>query len=78
VDLIISDIEMPLMDGFSLTKNIKEDPVLRKLPVILYSSIITNELRHKGESVGADMQISKPDLHTIPQVALELIEGGAD
>jgi len=78
VDLIISDIEMPLMDGFSLTKNIKQDPVLRKLPVILYSSIITNELRHKGESVGADMQISKPDLHTIPQVALELIEGGAD
>jgi two-component system chemotaxis response regulator CheV len=78
VDLIISDIEMPLMDGFSLTKNIKQDPVLRKLPVILYSSIITNELRHKGESVGADMQISKPDLHTIPQVALQLIEGGAD
>ncbi|MGE4421059.1 MAG: chemotaxis protein [Pseudodesulfovibrio sp.] len=78
VDLVISDIEMPLMDGFSLTKNIKQDPVLRKLPVILYSSIITNELRHKGESVGADMQISKPDLHTIPQVALELIEGGAD
>ncbi|AMK11386.1 MAG: chemotaxis protein [Pseudodesulfovibrio sp.] len=77
VDLVISDIEMPLMDGFSLTKNIKQDPVLRKLPVILYSSIITNELRHKGESVGADMQISKPDLHTIPQVALELIEGGA-
>ncbi|WP_272700089.1 chemotaxis protein [Desulfovibrio sp. Fe33] len=77
VDLIISDIEMPLMDGFSLTKRIKEDPVLQALPVILYSSIITNELRHKGESVGADMQISKPDLHTIPQVALDLIEGGA-
>ena len=77
VDLIISDIEMPLMDGFSLTKRIKEDPVLQGLPVILYSSIITNELRHKGESVGADMQISKPDLHTIPQVALDLIEGGA-
>jgi len=77
VDLVISDIEMPLMDGFSLTKRIKEDPALQGLPVILYSSIITNELRHKGESVGADMQISKPDLHTIPQVALDLIEGGA-
>ena len=77
VNLVISDIEMPLMDGFSLTKNIKQDPVLGKLPVILYSSIITNELRHKGESVGADMQISKPDLHTIPQIAIRLIEGGA-
>ncbi|MCJ2164267.1 MULTISPECIES: chemotaxis protein [unclassified Pseudodesulfovibrio] len=77
VDLVISDIEMPLMDGFSLTKNIKEDPILQKLPVILYSSIITKELRHKGDSVGANRQISKPDLHTIPQIAIELIEGGA-
>ncbi|WP_285905487.1 chemotaxis protein [Pseudodesulfovibrio pelocollis] len=75
VDLVVSDIEMPLMDGFSLTKNIKQDPVLKKLPVILYSSIITKELRHKGDSVGADMQITKPDLHTIPDKAIELIEG---
>lgn len=78
LDLVISDIEMPLMDGFSLTKNIKDDPVLQKLPVILYSSIITKELKHKGDSVGADMQISKPDLNTIPQFAIELIQGGAD
>jgi two-component system chemotaxis response regulator CheV len=75
VNIIVSDIEMPLMDGFSLTKNIKQDPTLNKLPVILYSSIITNELRHKGDSVGADMQITKPDLHTIPEKAIELIEG---
>lgn len=75
VDLVVSDIEMPLMDGFSLTKNIKEDPVLQKLPVILYSSIITKELRHKGDSVGADMQVSKPELGTIPQIALDLLEG---
>ena len=41
VDIVISDIEMPLMDGFTLTKNIKHDPALSALPVILYSSIIT-------------------------------------
>jgi two-component system chemotaxis response regulator CheV len=75
VDLVVSDIEMPLMDGFSLTKNIKEDPVLQKLPVILYSSIITKELKHKGDSVGANLQITKPDLHTIPEKAIALIEG---
>jgi len=75
VDLVVSDIEMPLMDGFSLTKSIKEDPVLQKLPVILYSSIITKELKHKGDSVGADMQITKPDLHTIPEEAMKLIKG---
>lgn len=78
VNLVVSDIEMPLMDGFSLTKNIKEDSVLQKLPVILYSSIITKELRHKGDSVGADLQISKPDLHTIPEQAIALIKGSSD
>lgn len=74
VDIVISDIEMPLMDGFTLTKNVKEDAVLGKLPVILYSSLITNELRHKGDSVGADDQISKPDLDMMAQRALELLE----
>jgi len=75
VNIVVSDIEMPLMDGFSLTKNIKTDPILQKLPVILYSSIITKELKHKGDSVGADLQITKPDLHTIPEHAIALIEG---
>lgn len=75
VDIVVSDIEMPLMDGFSLTKNIKDDSILQKLPVILYSSIITKELKHKGDSVGADLQITKPDLHLIPEKAVGLIEG---
>lgn len=74
VNIIISDIEMPQMDGFTLTKKIKEDPVLGTLPVILYSSIINKELRHKGESVGADVQISKPDLDEVARIAIELIE----
>ncbi|UZP65934.1 chemotaxis protein [Desulfovibrio mangrovi] len=77
VDIVISDIEMPLMDGFTLTKNVKEDDVLGGLPVILYSSLITTELRHKGESVGADDQISKPDLDMMAQRALELLENRA-
>ncbi|XPV77477.1 MAG: chemotaxis protein [Desulfovibrio sp.] len=73
VDVLISDIEMPLMDGFTLTKNIKEDDVLSGLPVILYSSIITDALRHKGDSVGADDQVSKPDLNKMAGKALQLI-----
>jgi len=73
LDVVIADIEMPLMDGFALTKNLKVDPVLGALPVIFYSSIITNELRHKGESVGADYQISKPEMGRIPAVAAELV-----
>lgn len=67
VHLVISDIEMPEMDGHALTRQIKDDPMLQKLPVILFSSLITDALRHKGESVGADDQISKPDLPTLTQ-----------
>lgn len=74
VDIVIADIEMPRMDGFTLTKNIKEHPDLCRLPVILYSSIITDELRHKGESVKADFQVSKPDMDKMAEMAIRLIE----
>lgn len=53
---------MPVMDGLNLTNRIKNDPLLKNLPVLLFSSLITDKLRHKGESVGADDQISKPEV----------------
>ncbi|EKQ55523.1 MULTISPECIES: chemotaxis protein CheW [unclassified Clostridium] len=62
VQLLITDIEMPQMDGLTLTRRIKEHDVLRELPVIIFSSLITEELRHKGESVKADAQLSKPEV----------------
>jgi two-component system, chemotaxis family, chemotaxis protein CheV len=62
VGLVITDIEMPQMDGHHLTKRIKSHPVLKKLPVIIFSSLITNDLRHKGEIVGAEDQVSKPEI----------------
>lgn len=62
VQLVITDIEMPQMDGHHLTKKIKSHPDLQKLPVIIFSSLITNDLRHKGEEVGAEDQISKPEI----------------
>ena len=74
LDVIICDIEMPLLDGFTLTKRVKHDPQLKSIPVILYSSIITDELRHKGESVKADFQVSKPDLNKMAEMAIKLIE----
>ncbi|MFU2210264.1 chemotaxis protein CheV [Solidesulfovibrio sp. C21] len=72
-DIVISDIEMPRMDGYTLTRNIKEDPVLRTTPVVLFSSLITEELRHKGASVGADGQIAKPQFGELAGLALSLI-----
>jgi two-component system chemotaxis response regulator CheV len=65
--VVISDIEMPEMDGHRLTKQIREDSGLQKLPIVLFSSIITEALRHKGTRVGADDQISKPDLPGLTQ-----------
>jgi two-component system chemotaxis response regulator CheV len=62
VQLVITDIEMPQMDGHHLTKKIKANSVLAKLPVIIFSSLITNDLRHKGDQVGAQDQISKPEI----------------
>lgn len=62
VSCIVSDIEMPLMDGHRLTKLIKTDDELKHIPVILFSSLISDELRIKGQEVGADEQITKPEI----------------
>lgn len=62
VQLVVTDIEMPQMDGHHLTKQIKTHPELSKLPVIIFSSLITDDLRHKGDQVGAEDQISKPEI----------------
>ena len=62
VHLVLTDIEMPQMDGHHLTKRIKNHPKLNTLPVIIFSSLITNDLKHKGEMVGAEDQISKPEI----------------
>lgn len=73
VQVLVSDIEMPMMDGHNLTKRVKEDQQLKQLPVILFSSLITDKLRHKGDAVGADDQISKPEVTALAQRAMVLI-----
>jgi two-component system chemotaxis response regulator CheV len=73
VHLIITDIEMPQMDGHHLTKRIREDDRLKKLPVIIFSSLITDDLRHKGEMVGATAQVSKPEISELVQMIDEYI-----
>lgn len=62
VQLLVTDIEMPQMDGHHLTKKVKTHQNLQKLPVIIFSSLITDDLRHKGDQVGAEDQISKPEI----------------
>ncbi|MCC8194101.1 MAG: chemotaxis protein [Deltaproteobacteria bacterium] len=76
VQAVITDIEMPRMDGLTLCRKIKEDAFLKSLPVALFSSLITDRLEHKGESVGADAQFAKPDLQVLSEKVLELITTG--
>ena len=77
VDIVISDIEMPAMDGHNLTKRIKDDPALKAIPVVLFYSLITDRLRHKGAAVGADDQISKPNIAALTARAFDLIRARA-
>ncbi|SES32150.1 chemotaxis protein [Salipaludibacillus aurantiacus] len=62
IDLLLTDIEMPVMDGHHLTKRVKEDGTVKEIPVVIFSSLISGDLYHKGEQVGADAQVSKPDI----------------
>ncbi|MDR2744698.1 MAG: chemotaxis protein [Desulfovibrio sp.] len=72
---IITDIEMPSMDGLALCKQIKEDHILRMLPVAIFSSMINESLSRKCASVGADAQFTKPDLKALSSKLYDLIEG---
>lgn len=74
VSLVITDIEMPQMDGHRLTKLIKDDRILKKLPVIIFSSLITDEMRKKGKELGADEQMSKPEIGHLVSVIDDLLE----
>lgn len=74
VACIVSDIEMPLMDGHRLTKLVKEDSVLKTIPIVLFSSLINEEMKIKGRQLGADDQISKPEIANLVSVIDRLTE----
>ena len=65
IQMIITDIEMPQMDGHHLIKKIKEDRALKELPVIIFSSLINDEMRRKGALLGAYAQITKPEIEQL-------------
>ena len=65
VNIVITDIEMPQMDGLHLITNIKSHDKLKQLPCIVFSSLINDEMELKCKSVGADGQISKPEIRDL-------------
>jgi two-component system chemotaxis response regulator CheV len=62
VHCIITDIEMPKMDGHRLTKLVKTDEELKSIPLIIFSSLVNEEMKRKGEKLGADAQLTKPEI----------------
>ena len=74
VRCIITDIEMPMMDGHRLTKLVKEDDATSNIPVVIFSSLVNEEMKRKGEALGADAQLSKPEIGNLVKIIDDLVE----
>jgi two-component system chemotaxis response regulator CheV len=74
VRVIITDIEMPEMDGHRLTKLVKEDEATADIPIIIFSSLVNDEMKRKGSALGADAQLSKPEIGNLVRVVDSLVE----
>jgi len=73
VKCLITDIEMPLMDGHRLTRLVKEDDATKDIPVVIFSSLVNDDMKKKGESLGADAQLSKPEIGNLVRVIDSLV-----
>ena len=74
VQCVISDIEMPEMDGHRLTKLIKEDEDTKHIPVVIFSSLVNEEMKRKGKALGADAQLSKPEIGNLVHIVDDLLQ----
>ena len=73
VQCIITDIEMPIMDGHRLTKLVKSDDETRDIPIVIFSSLVNDDMKRKGEALGANAQLSKPEIGNLVRVVDELV-----
>ena len=74
VRVVITDIEMPIMDGHRLTKLIKSHDSTKQIPVVIFSSLVNEEMRRKGEQLGANAQLSKPEIGNLVRIIDKLVE----
>ncbi|MES2616189.1 MAG: response regulator [Bdellovibrionota bacterium] len=70
IDLIISDLDMPNMDGLEMVKNIKTDRKLKDIPIFMLTTNASAEAAHKGKSLGVTAWIVKP---FVPDKLLEAV-----
>lgn len=76
IQLILTDVEMPEMDGYILTKNVKSDPRFAGIPVIMHSSLSGMSNQQLGRSVGVDEYVSKFEPQRLAEVLNRILEGG--
>ena len=74
VRCIITDIEMPEMDGHRLTKLVKSDDATAHIPIVIFSSLVNDEMKRKGEMLGADAQLSKPEIGNLVRIIDGLVQ----
>lgn len=75
IQLVLTDVEMPEMDGYILTKNIKSDPRFAGIPVIMHSSLSSTSNRQLGKSVGIDEYVSKFEPQRLAETLTRLLKG---
>ena len=73
VRLVLTDIEMPEMDGYMLTRRIKADPRFRRVPVLMHSSLSSSSNERLGQSVGVDAYVPKFEPHKLAETVAELL-----
>lgn len=73
VDVILLDAEMPEMDGYVLTRNVKSDPRFSGIPVVMHSSLSSAANRAMGQSVGVDAYVAKFDAEVLADTLRPLL-----
>ncbi len=73
-DVLITDVEMPRLDGLALTRRLKENVTTKDIPIIVFSSIMAQDIKVKAASVGAKYQITKPEISQLVEFVVKIIE----
>ena len=73
-DVIITDVEMPRMDGLTLSRKIRENPATKDMPIIVFSSIMAEDIKAKAASIGTNYQINKPEINMLVEYVVKVLK----
>lgn len=73
IDAVITDVEMPQMDGLTLVRKVRENPTFEGLPIILHTSLSGEATQAAGQAVGADGYVIKNDIPQLVQMLTKIL-----